>query len=177
MTEKRSSDINANEPNNSNNLAVHFSSLTKSCKVFSPKRFTRAFFAAFCHLPEPCRKRRDTPCVNAKRRQDFSCRQAVSAVTFPGNRKASVVRSSLPECFSEFVRWIIHRVLLRSRLLQQCPGQGCSSQVPALHMAVSNRALPPSLYCIYQTISRQQQLHPAYCNNKQSSYKNNRSCC
>ena len=34
-----------------------------------------------------------------------------------------------------------------------------------------------NLYCIYQTISRQQQLCPAYCNNKQSSYKNNRSCC
>ena len=32
---------------------------------------------------------------NANRRQDFSCRQAVPAITVPGNRKASAVRSSV----------------------------------------------------------------------------------
>ena len=31
-------------------------------------------------------------------RQDFFCRQAVPAITVPGNRKAAAVRSSLPEC-------------------------------------------------------------------------------
>jgi hypothetical protein len=35
-----------------------------------------------------------------KKRQDFSCRQAGSAITFPGSRKVSAVRSSPPEYFS-----------------------------------------------------------------------------
>ena len=33
---------------------------------------------------------------NAKRRQDFSCRQAVPAITVSGSRKAAAVRSSPP---------------------------------------------------------------------------------
>jgi hypothetical protein len=52
MTEKRSSDINANEPNNSNNQAVHFSTLAKnSVKFFSQEGFTRAFSLLFATYP------------------------------------------------------------------------------------------------------------------------------
>ena len=50
-----------------------FNSRQKFCEVFFTKPLLKGVFAAFCHLPEPCRKRRDTPFVNAKRRQDFSC--------------------------------------------------------------------------------------------------------
>ena len=46
-----------------------FNSRQKFCEVFFTKPLHKGFFAAFCHLPEPCRNRRDTPCVNAKRRQ------------------------------------------------------------------------------------------------------------
>ena len=52
MTEKRSSDINANEPNNSNNQAVHFSSLAKnSVKFFLQNLFTKAFSLLFAIYP------------------------------------------------------------------------------------------------------------------------------
>jgi hypothetical protein len=52
MTEKRSSDINANEPNNSNNQAVRFSTLAKNyVKFFSQNRFTSAFSLLFATAP------------------------------------------------------------------------------------------------------------------------------
>jgi hypothetical protein len=51
MTEKRSSDINANEPNNSNNQAVHFSTLAKnSVKFFLQNRFTKGKVSFSCYF-------------------------------------------------------------------------------------------------------------------------------
>ena len=44
-------------------------------------------------LPVLSVNRRDTPPETQRRRQDFSCRQAFPAITVPGNRKASAVRS------------------------------------------------------------------------------------
>ena len=53
-----------------------FSSLAKnSVKFFFTKGLHKGFSAAFCHCPDHYRNRRDTPCVNAKRRQDCSCHQ------------------------------------------------------------------------------------------------------
>jgi len=44
-----------------------FSTLAKnSVKFFSQRGFTRAFPLLFANLPEPCRNRYDTPCVNEK---------------------------------------------------------------------------------------------------------------
>jgi len=86
-----------------------FSTLAKnSVKFFSPNRFTRAFvqpFALTRTLPQPPQH---VP-VNAKRRQDFSCRQAVSAITFPGNRKVSAVRSSTRVTYGGFKPWKLHQ--------------------------------------------------------------------
>ena len=77
-----------------------FSSLTKILWSFFHKTASQGLFRCILPLtrtlPQPPRH---AP-VNAKRRQDFSCRQAFPAITVPGNRKASAVRSSLPECFS-----------------------------------------------------------------------------
>ena len=38
----------------------------KFCEVFFTKPLHEGFFAAFCHLSEPCRKRRDTPLKTQK---------------------------------------------------------------------------------------------------------------
>ena len=109
-----------------------FSSLTKILWSFFHKTASQGIFRCFLPLtrtlPQPPRH---AP-VNAKRRQEKSCRQAGSAITFPGNRKVAAARSNLPEYFSWFVRWIIHLVLFRQRSLPQCPEQDYSSQVERL---------------------------------------------
>ena len=57
---------------------------------------------AFPHSPRPgpcfpaLPRSRATGPQKRKRRQDFSCRQAVPAITVPGSRKAAAVRSSPP---------------------------------------------------------------------------------
>ena len=43
-----------------------FNSRQKFCKVFFTKRLHKGFFAAFCHIPDLYRNRRDTPLKNEK---------------------------------------------------------------------------------------------------------------
>ena len=60
---------------------------------------TRLVRRAPAHLPpcsRPCRKPAPQGPRNAKRRQDFSCRQTVPPITVLGSRKAAAARSSPP---------------------------------------------------------------------------------
>ena len=77
-----------------------FKSNNNSVKFFSQKRFTRAFVLLFATYPNLAATAATRPLKRKKKRQDFSCRQAGSAITFPENRKVSAVRSSPPEYFS-----------------------------------------------------------------------------
>jgi hypothetical protein len=67
---------------------------------FFTKSLHKGIFAAFCHIPDLYRNRRDMPFKTQKRRQDNSSRQAFPAITVLEKRKTYVVRSSLQEYFS-----------------------------------------------------------------------------
>ena len=66
--------------------------VTRSLQTAAPQPLSLIFRP----VPAPCRKPAPQGPRNAKRRQDFSCRQVVPAITVQGSRKAAAARSSPP---------------------------------------------------------------------------------